>query len=109
MSLVRFAKYSVLAAGVALGGLTGGIATAGSAAAQGWGGQGGGWHDGGGRGDRDGFRDHRGGGWDRGRDWRPRRPPGFGFGPPRGPRCTIQYRVVPSPYGPVRRPFRVCF
>jgi hypothetical protein len=109
MSLVRFAKYSVLAAGVALGGLTGGIATAGSAAAQGWGGQGGGWHDGGGRGDRGGFRDHRGGGWDRGRDWRPHRPPGFGFGPPRGPRCTIQYRVVPSPYGPVRRPFRVCF
>ncbi|MDF2115133.1 hypothetical protein PY365_06085 [Roseiarcaceae bacterium H3SJ34-1] len=100
MRLVHFAKYSLLAAGVALGGLTGGLATAGSAAAQGWGGD---FH-----GDRGGFRDHRGG-WDRGRDWRPHRPPGWGFGPPRGPRCTIQYRVVPSPYGPVRRPFRVCF
>jgi hypothetical protein len=97
MRLVHFAKYSLLAAGLALGGGAAGIATAGSAAAQGWGN-----HNHGGY--------HNGHGWNRGRDWRPHRPPGWGFvPPPRGPRCTIQYRVVPSPYGPVRRPFRVCF
>lgn len=47
------------------------------------------------------------------------RPPQNNWGPPRphyrppmyrpGPRCTVQYRIVPSPYGPVRKPFRVCY
>jgi len=96
MRLVHFAKYSLLAASLALAGGAAGIATAGSAAAQGWGGHNhGGFHN-----------DHRG--WNRGRDWRPHRP-GLGFVAPRGPRCTIQYRMVRSPYGPVRRPVRVCF
>jgi len=96
MRLVHFAKYSLLAAGLALAGGAAGIATAGSAAAQGWGGH-----------NHGGFHNH--GGWNRGRDWRPHRP-GLGFvAPLRGPRCTIQYRMVRSPYGPVRRPVRVCF
>ncbi|HEV2570391.1 hypothetical protein [Methylocella sp. CPCC 101449] len=25
------------------------------------------------------------------------------------PHCVVQYRIVPSPYGPVRRPVRVCY
>lgn len=52
--------------------------------------------------------------------WQRPRPPQGNWGPgrphyappmmrPRPPRCTIQYRMVPSPYGMVRRPVRVCY
>ena len=101
MNVWNIGKFTFLAAAI---GLAGGVAATGAASAQGW--RGDSWR---GDGYRGGYhRDwDRGRHWRRGRDWR-RPSPRFGYAPPRGPRCHMEFRAVQTPNGLQKRQFRVC-